>query len=84
MVNSFLTEIRGFGDSEISLNSLCPRRQESHQEPSRRVWDLGSFSGRNLRFGWWKPEVSPGETYLIPHKGATLCVVTMRKLVAFV
>ena len=55
MVNSFLTEIRGFGDSEISLNSLMP-------PPSGRVWDLGSFSGRNLRFGWWKPEVSPGET----------------------
>ena len=34
MVNSFLTEIRGFGDSEISLNSLCPavRAIRNHQE----------------------------------------------------
>ena len=56
MENSFLSEIRRFGDSEISLNSLVPQNRQE------RVWDLGSFSGRNLRFGWWKPEVSPGET----------------------
>ena len=50
MVNSFLTEIRRFGDSEISLDSLMP---PPSGEPSGTIKKGVGFR----EFLWEKPEV---------------------------